>query len=118
VVDMLRELKDHTGHTGLLFPSPHDRRRGLSDVALLTALRRMGYGRDEMTVHGFRGVASTLLNEQGFRPDVIEMQLSHVEKNNVRASYNFAEYMQERRGMMQRWADYLDELKKRAGRKA
>lgn len=64
-----------------------------------------------MTGHGFRSVASTILNEQGYRHDVIERQLAHAEKNQVRAAYNRAEYLPERKKMMRDWADYLDELK-------
>ena len=64
-----------------------------------------------MTVHGFRGMASTLLNEQGYRSDVIEAQLAHGERNNIRAAYNHAQYLPERRKMMQEWADYLDSLR-------
>jgi integrase len=70
----------------------------------------MGY-KGRMTGHGFRSVASTLLNEQGFRSDLIERQLAHSEKNAVRAAYNRAEYLPERKTMMQAWADYLDKLK-------
>jgi integrase len=70
----------------------------------------MGYSKDEMTGHGFRAMASTLLNELGYKPDVIERQLAHAERNKVRAAYNRAEYLNERREMMQRWADYLDQL--------
>ena len=71
----------------------------------------MGYGKGEMTIHGFRGMASTLLNEQGYRPDVIEAQLAHGERDSVRRAYNHALYLNERRRMMQEWADYLDSLK-------
>ena len=70
----------------------------------------MGYAKGVMTIHGFRSMASTLLNEQGYRADVIEAQLAHGEKNAIRAAYNHAEYLPERRQMMQEWADYLDEL--------
>jgi hypothetical protein len=73
----------------------------------LYALYRMGY-HSRATVHGFRAMASTALNEMGFRPDVIERQLAHEEKNAVRAAYNRAEYWIERRAMMNRWADYID----------
>ena len=72
------------------------------------------YARGEMTIHGFRSMASTLLNEQGYNRDWIERQLAHCEKNAVRAAYNHAEYLPERRRMMQEWADYLDGLKARA----
>ena len=71
-----------------------------------------------MTVHGFRGMASTLLNEQGYRPDVIEAQLAHGERDSVRRAYNHALYLDERRRMMQEWADYLDGLRESAGRSA
>ncbi len=76
---------------------------------MLYALYRMGY-HGRATVHGFRAMASTALNEMGFRPDVIERQLAHQEQNAVRAAYNRAEYLGERRTMMNQWADYLDVL--------
>jgi integrase len=71
----------------------------------------LGYGSDVMTPHGFRSMASTLLNEQGFSPDAIERQLYHMPRDQVRAAYNRAQYLEERRRMMQSWADYLDGLK-------
>lgn len=71
----------------------------------------MGFTKDEMTGHGFRSMASTNLNELGFLPDAIERQLAHVEGNKVRAAYNYAEHLPERKKMMQVWADYLDSLK-------
>lgn len=77
---------------------------------ILAALRAMGYTSTEMTAHGFRHMASTLLNEQGFNADAIERQLAH-KARGVRATYNAAEYLPERRRMMQHWADYLDGLK-------
>ena len=86
----------------------------MSENAILAALRRMGYGKDEMTGHGFRSMASTLLNEQGWHRDAIERQLAHAERNAVRAAYNYAEHLPERRKMMQAWSDYLDGLKKGA----
>lgn len=85
--------------------------RPLSENGILTALRRMGYTQEQMTAHGFRAMASTLLNEMGFRPDLIERQLAHGDTNKIRAVYNRAAYMDERRAMMQKWADYLDQLK-------
>ena len=81
----------------------------MSENTMLYALYRMGY-HSRTTGHGFRSTASTILNENGFRPDVIERQLAHSERNNVRAAYNHAEYLAERRQMMQWWADYLDGL--------
>ena len=83
----------------------------MSNNAVLGALRRLGYAKDEMTGHGFRSMASTLLNEQGWNPDLIELQLAHKERNKVRAAYNRAQRLAERRQMMQAWADYLDGLK-------
>jgi integrase len=85
----------------------------LSATALVRPIRRLGYGIDEMCAHGFRAMASTLLNEQGYHPDVIERQLAHVQRNHVRAAYNRAEYLPERRDMMQAWADYCDTLRER-----
>jgi integrase len=82
----------------------------MSDNTVLGALRRLGYSKDEMTGHGFRSMASTLLNEQGWNRDAIERQLAHAERNNIRAAYNYAEYLPERRKMMQHWADYLEAL--------
>ncbi len=115
VVRMLTELYDWTGHGDLVFPSPYSNSSPISDVGLLNALRRIGYGRDEMCIHGFRGMASTLLNESGkYRYDVIEAQLAHQEKNAVRNAYNHAQYLPERKIMMQEWADYLDELRNTA----
>ncbi|MDR3231817.1 MAG: tyrosine-type recombinase/integrase [Synergistaceae bacterium] len=78
---------------------------------VMAALRRMGFEKDQMTAHGFRAMASTILNEQGWPPDVIERQLAHVEGNSVRAAYNHAEYLPGRRKMMQHWANWLDGLK-------
>ena len=80
----------------------------MSENTIRMALRTMGYVNGEMTPHGFRGMASTLLHENGFTPDVIERQLAHAERNAVRAAYNHAEYLPERRKMMQWWSDYLD----------
>ena len=81
----------------------------MSKTTLNRALERMGYG-GKFSAHGFRATASTFLNETGFRPDVIERQLAHQERNAVRASYNQAEYLPERREMMQAWADMIDAL--------
>ena len=109
VVVILRELHDLPGSddSSFLFPSP-SREGCMSYNTMLFALYRMGY-HGRATVHGFRSMASTALNEMGFRPDVIERQLAHEERNKVRAAYNRAEYLSERRAMMNRWADYLDE---------
>lgn len=99
---------------GLVFPNENKPREPMSENTILFALYRMGY-RGRATGHGFRATASTILNEQGFRPDVIERQLAHKEQNKVRAAYHHSEYLVERRQMMQSWADFLDA--KRSGRK-
>ena len=85
--------------------------RPMSDNTIRAALRTLGYDSDVMTPHGFRTTASTLLNEQGWSPDAIERQLCHMPRDQVRAAYNRAQYLDERRRMMQSWADYLDGLK-------
>ena len=115
VVDILAGLRALTGSGRFLFPSLRSRDRPMSENTLNAALRRLGYTTEQMTAHGFRAMASTLLNEQGFPPDVIELQLAHAERNKVRAAYNRAQRLEERRRMMQAWADYLDAL--RAGGK-
>ena len=83
----------------------------MSENAINAALRSMGYERASFTGHGFRSIASTLLHEQGWLSDIIERQLAHAERNSVKAAYNRAEHLPERRKMMQEWADYLDKLK-------
>ena len=108
---LLRELQLRTGYSPYLFPSILSRSRPMSDNTVNAALRRLGYTSDEMTGHGFRSLASTCLNEQGFHPDLIELQLAHAERNKVRAAYNKAQRLPERRKMMQAWADYLDGLR-------
>jgi integrase len=96
------------GTSDFVFPSPSIEGH-MSNNTMLFAMYRMGY-HGRATVHGFRSVASTLLNEMGFHPDWIERQLAHDERNKVRAAYNHAQYLTERRRMMQHWADYLDNL--------
>jgi integrase len=106
-VDILKSLAPITGRQQYVFPAIGGGGRPMSENTLNGAIRRLGYSGEEMTSHGFRSVASTLLNEQGVHPDLIELQLAHVERNTVRAAYNRAE----RRAMMQNWADYLDRLR-------
>lgn len=108
---LLEELRPWSGTSEFLFPSVRSNKRPISDNTINAALRRLGYASDEMCGHGFRAMASTSLNEQGWHPDLIELQLAHAERNKVRAVYNRAERIQERRKMMQGWADYLDGLK-------
>ena len=107
-IELLRFLQQLTGRSKWLFPSARMDGRPMSENAVRVALRSMGYTNDDMTAHGFRGMASTRLNEMGWPPDVIERQLAHSERNAVRAAYNHAEYLDERRKMMQAWADYLE----------
>ena len=116
-VAILQELREITGGGRWLFPSVRTFARPISENTLNAALRRLGYGTEEMCVHGFRGMASTRLNEMGrWNPDAIERQLAHQEANAVRRAYTHnAEFWSERVLMMQAWADYLDGL--RAGSK-
>jgi integrase len=111
-IETLRALHKITGAGALLFPSIRSDERPISDNTMNAALRRLGYSSDEMTAHGFRATASTLLNESGkWHPDAIERQLAHVESNDVRRAYARAEFWDERVRMMQWWADYLDGLR-------
>ena len=116
-VAILEEIKPLTEEKRLVFTSLRSKTRAMSENTLNAALRRLGYSTEEMTAHGFRTMASTRLNEMGFEPDVIELQLAHRDRNKVRAAYNRAERLQERRRMMQTWADYLDGLKADKGSK-
>jgi integrase len=109
-IRILQELQPYTGEGKYLFPSIRSSKRPMSENTVLGALRRLGYTSDEMTGHGFRSMASTLLNEQSWNRDAIERQLAHAERDNVRAAYNYAEYLPERREMMQHWGDYLEKL--------
>lgn len=114
-IDLLQELHTYTGGRGMLFPNYRNPKTCMTATTLNRALERMGFnGKDSIgfSAHGFRATASTILNEIGFRPDVIERQLAHAERNKVRASYNQAEYLEERRAMMQQWADLIEEMAK------
>ena len=113
-LEILRELHPLTEESRYIFPSPRTFDRPMSDNAILAALRSMGYTGDMMTGHGFRSMASTLLNEQGWNRDAIERQLAHAERDEIRAAYNYAQHLPERKKMMQAWADYLDSLRKGA----
>jgi len=113
-VEILRELYPLTGQGCYVFPSARTPRgdRPMSENAVLAALRRMGIGREEMSGHGFRAMARTLLDEVlGFRPDVIEHQLAHVVRDPLGRAYNRTSHLPERRKMMQVWANYLDQLR-------
>ncbi len=110
-IAILREIQPLTGHGRYVFASERGGGKPMSENTINAALRRLGYTKHEMTGHGFRSMASTLLHELGLPHAVIERQLAHGERNKVSAAYNFAEHLPERRKMMQQWADYLDRLK-------
>ena len=110
-IGILQAIKPLTGGGQYVFPSSRGDGRPMSDNTIRTALKSLGYDSDTMTAHGFRTTASTLLNEQGWSPDAIERQLAHSPRDQVRAAYNRAQYLDERRRMMQSWSDYLDSLK-------
>jgi integrase len=108
-IEVLRVLQGVTGGSALLFPGERKNGKPMSNNTILGALDRMGY-KGRMTGHGFRGIASTLLHEQGFDHAHIELQLAHAERNEVSAAYNHALYLPQRAAMMQAWGDYLDGL--------
>jgi integrase len=111
-IHVLRQLHALTGESRYVFPSARTRQRPMSDNAVLSALRRMGYAKDEMSGHGFRAMARTILDETlNVRPDFIEHQLAHAVRDPNGRAYNRTAHLPERRAMMQQWADYLDGLK-------
>jgi integrase len=109
-VTVLRDLEPLTRYGHYVFPGARTNRRPMSENTVNAALRNLGYTKEQMTGHGFRSMASTLLNEQGWHRDAIERQLAHAERDEIRAAYNYAEHLPERRKMMQAWADYLQRL--------
>lgn len=112
-VAVLQDLQPLTGGGRFVFPSPRTENRPLSDNGILSALRRMGFGKDEMTGHGVRAMARTLLHERlNVPPEVIEAQLAHGVPDALGRAYNRTEFLEQRRAMMQTWADYLDRLRK------
>ena len=114
-VALFRELHSITGPTGYVFPSIRTRARPMSENTINAGLRRLGYSSNEMTAHGFRAMASTLLNESGkWHPDAIERALAHADSDKVRAAYHRGAHWQERVEMAQWWSDYLDQLRKGA----
>jgi integrase len=112
-VEVLQALQTLSGHRPLLLPGERDHDKHMSNNTILKALERMGY-KGRMTGHGFRGVASTILHEQGYPHHLIELQLAHQERDQVAAAYNHATYLAERRSMMNAWADHLDKLRRGA----
>jgi integrase len=111
-IAVLRDLEKLSANRQYVFPNQHNPATFMSENTMLYALYRMGY-HSRTTGHGFRSTASTILNEHGYRADVIERQLAHCERDTVRAAYNHAQYLSERRTMMQWWADYLDKAAKK-----
>lgn len=107
-LSLLEYLKPISGHREYIFPADRDPRSHSNSQTANAALKRMGF-KDRLVAHGMRALASTTLNEQGFNPDVIESALAHEDKNTVRATYNRAEYIEQRRKMMQWWCDHIDQ---------
>jgi len=110
-IDILNDIRPLTGDGRYIFPSVRSTVRPISENTVNGALRRLGYAKEDMTGHGFRAMASTLLHENQWPSHLIELQLAHVETNSVKAAYNHAQYMAERFKMMQWWADHLESLK-------
>ena len=116
-LEILREMQPLTGRSKYVFHGERDHDRPMSDNAIRSALRRMGWANDEMTPHGFRAMASTILDNMGYKQEWLERQLAHEEPNKIKAAYKreaWRMYLPERIAMMQAWADYLDTLKKGA----
>ena len=112
VLELFRELQSVTIGTGYMFPAFHTWKRPMSENTINASFRRMGFTKDEMTAHGFRSTASTLLNESRlWHPDAIERALAHGDSNAIRGTYNRGQYWDERVRMAQWWSDYLDELR-------
>jgi integrase len=110
-LELLLTLRTISADCEYLFPSLRDPSRPLHGTALSGALRSLGFERSEVTPHGFRATACTLLNELGWRSEAVERQLAHGTANDVRRHYNYAQHLPERRIMMQAWADHLDRLR-------
>ncbi|MCY4052732.1 MAG: integrase arm-type DNA-binding domain-containing protein [Hyphomicrobiales bacterium] len=118
-LEILHYIKRFTGNYRYIFPSPRSKTRPMSDNAVLSALRNMGYAKEQKTGHGFRAMARTLLDEElEFNTDWIEMQLAHAVKDSLGRAYNHTKYLKQRTKMMQEWADYLDDLKEKAKARA
>ena len=113
-LEVLEDIRPLTGNGRYVFPGVRNIARPMSEDTVNAAIRSLGFSQDQFTGHGFRSMASTILNEQGWNWDAVERQLAHAEGNAVRAAYNHADYLEERKRMMQAWADYLDGLKAEA----
>jgi integrase len=110
VLTMFKELRKYNTGSMYVFPTPRDVNKPITPDSLRNAIRKLGIEKDEFTTHSFRSMASTRLNELDFKGEVIEMQLAHAEGNKIRGAYNHAEYLPERKKMMQVWSNYLDKL--------
>ena len=110
-IEIFKDIKAFNGNGKYVFPGLRSTDRPMSENTVNAALRRLGFEKGEMTGHGFRSMASTILHEQGWPHEAIERQLAHSERNKVSAAYNYAEHLPKRREMMQSWADYLDALR-------
>ena len=110
-LQIFKEIHEHTGHLQYVFTSVTSTKRPMSENTVNMALRRLDYEKSDMTGHGFRSMASTILHEQGWLHDAIERQLAHADRNKVSAAYNYAEHLPKRTVMMQEWANYLDALR-------
>lgn len=113
-IEILKEIQPLTGDDKYVFPGARDRNRAMSDNSIRSAMRRLGWTGNEMTPHGFRAMASTILDNMGYRQEWLERQLAHDEPNKIKAAYKRSPhlmYMPERRKMMQEWSDYLDKLR-------
>ena len=108
-IEVLRTLHVVSGHSKLVFPGERDHDKPMSNNTILGALKRMGY-QGRMTGHGFRGIASTVLHEQGFEHEHIELQLAHTERKSVSVAYNHAKYLTQRRALMNHWANHLQSI--------
>jgi len=111
VLSMLEQMHKISSNHKYVFPSVTNPNKSISPESLRSGLRRLGVDKDTLTTHGLRHMASTQLHEQGFNSDIIERQLSHGEQNKIKAVYNHAEYLEERRDMMDKWSNFLDSLK-------
>jgi integrase len=110
-IEVLELLQTISGNGALVFPGEQDANKPMSNMTILKALERMGY-KGRMTGHGFRGLASTILHEQGYNHDHIELQLAHAPRNEVSAAYNHALYLEPRTRLMQDWADFLEQTQR------
>ena len=111
-IAIVREIEHDAEYSNFLFPSLRAPDRPMSDNTINAALRRLGYSKQQMTGHGFRAMAATLLNEMGtWNPDAIERQLAHADGNSIRRAYARGQYWDERVRMMAHWSDYLDQLR-------